>query len=746
MTKEHILSNSSDYIGRTIARTRAENVFTISSDTSLAEEKTSVCTVYINSLVAIYAYDGLDAYQLSVLHHKTNLSENDWLEDTQQRIANLEQTVQNGALATNTYPVDTFPTFGNTGHVVSSDGVYKIAENMVYVNSNNLCDPSTCVEGNLSPITGGIRENTPEQNYKTTDYIPVQAGKNYVTSIDGEYSPLRFVAYYDNNKTFLSCLDSVANTNRTYTFTTPADCAYVRVTPYFDPTANNYQIEQGDTPSAYTEYANGYKVTSKKILDGSITVQKFKDKEVKQLFGAMQKTNTFTWDIAYRQLSFPLAKGTIISDFNAPELIFHQSPQVPTGDTSFRLKTSDLPYTVPFDTFYVRSTKEGEYYITYATGSVPLNLADKTVSLKMLDNNLQATLNSSETRSNYNSASGTLEENKQLTLPSNCAKTYKRIDFKGKLTKQDNWALVIGHGTVSDYTGSSIRITENGVTSYEYYGTELAQKQHDYPFVNFSIGTELNISIFKDTSGYNANIIIQSNGNTFKQNIKWIGDVGNIYASCSNASLTECTLSFTPYKSRSDVWIFGDSYISLGDPKRWAYYLMADGYNDLYLCGYSGAKSANVFSVLASEIKNNSPKYLVWTLGMNDKDNPSDTKEATSANTSWLNATKQLITLCNKMCITPVLATIPSVKGASSAEADSGVSGFRNHSKKNEWVKNSGYRYIDFASAVNANDATGEWATDGLSQDGVHPTEEGAKALYAQLLKDFPELTKCKPY
>ena len=738
--------NESDYVGRTIARTRAESVFTITTDTNLAEELTSICTVYINSLVAIYGYDGLDAYQLAVLRHKTNLSEKEWLQSTEERIANLEQTVTNGALKTGAYVVDEFPTLGNTDHVVSSDGVYKIAENMEYVKTNNLCDPSACVEGNLSPVTGGIRENTSAQDYKTTDYIAVKAGKNYVTSIDGELSPLRFVAYYDVNKTFMSCFDSVSKPTRTYTFTTPEGCAFVRVTPYFDPTKNNYQIEEGDAPSSYKEYANGYKVTSKKILDGSITIQKFKDQEVKELLGALLKSKTLSWDIAYRQLSLPLGKGTVISYFDAPELIFHQSPQVPSGDTAFRLKESDLPYVVPFDTYYVRSTKEGEYHITYATNSTPINLADGTVSLNMLNKNLQSMLNSSDARSNYNSASGTLASGKQLTLPANCAKTYKRIDFSGKLTKQDGWALTIGHGKVSDYSGSSIRITDDGVQSFVYYGSELTQKQYDYPFVDFEVGTDISVSVAKDDTGYNAMLIIQSGGATFKQNIRWIGDVGNIYASCTNSTMTGCVLTYTPFKSRADVWVFGDSYISLGDPKRWAYYMMADGYSDVYLCGYSGAKSAGLLSVLANEIKNNPPRYLVWAMGMNDKDNGTDSKDATSPNANWLSAVKQVVTMCKQRCVTPVLATIPTVKGASSAEEDSGVSGFRNHEKKNEWVKNSGYRYIDFAKAVNADDATGEWSEGCLSADGVHPTEEGAKALYAQVIEDFPELTKCKPY
>lgn len=738
--------SSADSTDRITSRSRAENIFTITSNKTLAKETTATCTVYVKSLVAIYGYDGLDAYELSVLRRKTNLSEDEWLSETQQRLANLEQTVEEGALKTEAYPVDAFPTRGNTSHVVSSDGVYKVAENMQYVKSNNLCDASACVEGNIYPNTGEIRPNTSVQDYKTTDFIPVTSGKNYVCSISGELSPLRFIAYYDNYKTFISCFDSVSLPTHTYSFVPPEGCSFVRVTPYFDPTKNDYQIEQGEAPTAYTEYADGYKVTSKKILDGSITIQKFKDQEVKNIFKALTVSKTLTWDIAYRQLSLPLEQGTIILDTNATELIFHVSPQVPSGETAFRLKPSDLPYTIPFDTYYVRSTKAGEFYINYANTSVSLNLSENSVAYNMLSRSVQSML--SDKNTNHSCIIGTLNGSNTLSLSSNCVKTFKRIDFAGTFTsKQDEWSLTIGHGTVTDYTGSGIRITSQGVSSFEYYGSELTQKQYDYPYSSgFSFGSDINVSISKETTGYNALLIIQSNGNVFKQRIRWIGDVGNVYATSANATLNSCTLEFTPFKSQCDIWLFGDSYISLGDPKRWAYYLMNEGYTDLLLCGYSGAKSSVVASMLSELISKRAPKYLVWTLGMNDKDNASDTTEATAPNSAWLTATKQVLSLCRQNCTIPILATIPTVKGKSTAESDSGVSGFRNHSKKNEWVKNSGYRYIDFATAVNANDETGEWYEGHLSDDGVHPTAEGAKALYARILVDFLEITTCKPY
>ncbi len=83
--------------------------------------------------------------------------------------------------------------------------------------------------------------------------------------------------------------------------------------------------------------------------------------------------------------------------------------------------------------------------------------------------------------------------------------------------------------------------------------------------------------------------------------------------------------------------------------------------------------------------------------------------------------------VCALYDIQPILATIPCVPSY-------------DNSYKNAWVRASGYRYIDFASAVNtAQDAT-TWYDDMLSSDNVHPDVQGAIALATQVLTDVPEI------
>ena len=57
-------------------------------------------------------------------------------------------------------------------------------------------------------------------------------------------------------------------------------------------------------------------------------------------------------------------------------------------------------------------------------------------------------------------------------------------------------------------------------------------------------------------------------------------------------------------------------------------------------------------------------------------------------------------------------------------------------------MKNSGYRYIDFAGAVGAYDNP-EWSKgmlDTSEEAPCHPTEEGAISLYTEAVTTCPEL------
>ena len=107
-------------------------------------------------------------------------------------------------------------------------------------------------------------------------------------------------------------------------------------------------------------------------------------------------------------------------------------------------------------------------------------------------------------------------------------------------------------------------------------------------------------------------------------------------------------------------------------------------------------------------------------MGMNDNDGD-------AVNEQWADYYEKVKTLCKENNIELILATIPNTP-------------IRNHIYKNEIVRNSGYRYIDFAKAVNAESSGASWYDGMLNGDKVHPTELGAKTLYMRALADVPEL------
>lgn len=102
----------------------------------------------------------------------------------------------------------------------------------------------------------------------------------------------------------------------------------------------------------------------------------------------------------------------------------------------------------------------------------------------------------------------------------------------------------------------------------------------------------------------------------------------------------------------------------------------------------------------------------------------------------------RFIATCVQYGIEPILSTIPTTPSTDGTSEDSGLSNAAGRQKTGycKYVKSLGYRYIDFAEAVGA-DEFGNWNEGLLSSDKVHPTEAGAKVLLSRALLDCPELT-----
>jgi lysophospholipase L1-like esterase len=143
------------------------------------------------------------------------------------------------------------------------------------------------------------------------------------------------------------------------------------------------------------------------------------------------------------------------------------------------------------------------------------------------------------------------------------------------------------------------------------------------------------------------------------------------------------------------------------------------GFKNWLACGYPGATSTPALQSLQSLLKIGRPEIIVWTLGMNNGDSG-------AVNSSWNSDLNSVKSLCDTHGITLILATIPTCPQA-------------DNTYKNNVVRQSGYRYVDFNKAVGVSGTT--WYDGMLSSDNVHPTSLGAQALARQFVIDVPEIT-----
>lgn len=257
-----------------------------------------------------------------------------------------------------------------------------------------------------------------------------------------------------------------------------------------------------------------------------------------------------------------------------------------------------------------------------------------------------------------------------------------------------------------DATNVSVYFGENAETTYVYpHSLTFA----DYICVQLAVGYDAK-----------AKITVTTNGGTYtNDSLLWSGvRRGAFFAKCAEA--TNAKFAYSANCWNTDTHIYGDSYLSANGDNRWTHYLLQDGATNVLLNAYSGRKSAEALSIFKDVMLYcKRPERIVWCLGMNDGDNG-------AVNASWQSCVEELMTICEDNAIELILATIPNVATVDNAY-------------KNAYIRDSGYRYIDFATAVGAS-ADAEWYSNMLSGDGVHPDVQGAIALYTQAIVDVPEL------
>ena len=292
-----------------------------------------------------------------------------------------------------------------------------------------------------------------------------------------------------------------------------------------------------------------------------------------------------------------------------------------------------------------------------------------------------------------------------------------RICFTAKLAALTG-EIRINKGTNSGY-GAGFGIDANNLYVYLGTSTTPARTQaHGLSFADY-------IAITIDSHYIpKATVVISTNGGSYTWEVGyWSSMIGVLQVISSSDALSDCFLSYACEGVTKDTWVYGDSYLLNRDNTRWPYYLVYKEYTNFLLNGYGGRTSAIALQSLKTDLAlNRVPKRIVWTLGMNDKDGDS------TPNANWMNVINELISICDTYNIELILSTVPNVPATTTK-----------NTLKNAWVRNSGYRYIDFAKAVSPNgDST--WYAGMLSSDNVHPAQQGAIALYHCAVTAVPEL------
>jgi hypothetical protein len=321
----------------------------------------------------------------------------------------------------------------------------------------------------------------------------------------------------------------------------------------------------------------------------------------------------------------------------------------------------------------------------------------------------------------FQSVNGDMGNGDYLKLDANSIKTNKALAFTATVTSFTS--LLLGHGENIE-GGDYIEITGTQVRQY-HSGVAMTPIAHE-----ITISENIQVSMIV-RENYKCVLKLVSSGEIFTTEINhWGGCHGDIFAKSVGSVLTDCHLSWSCDGYAKKVQLYGDSYISYDAPSRWTYYLIQDGFGcNVLMDGYGGKGSVEALKTLQMNLQYSNPELIIWALGMNDPD--AIGSEPSSPNNSWLSSMRSFLSICKVYNITPILCTIPNVVGVGT--------GVYHHEKKNEWVRNSGYNYIDFDKAVGAN-VNGQWYPGMLSGDGIHPDVKGAVTLYMEAISTVSQL------
>ena len=281
-------------------------------------------------------------------------------------------------------------------------------------------------------------------------------------------------------------------------------------------------------------------------------------------------------------------------------------------------------------------------------------------------------------------------------------------------TFDDFVSVTIGKG-YNGYRGDALKITRDSVMWAHYNDSSEAEKRGAATH-GLTINTFLAVAYRIDDNGV-CHYTISTLSNSFSGSFDWSYEQNGAPFVIGEQDMSNVELGAVAADIRSPMWLFGDSYFGVSSDRVMGQ-LKNFGYMDgCLVCGLAGLGSSGGYDNLENLMSlGGVPKYLVWCEGMNDN---------VSNYQTYLD---KIIDLQKKYGFELILYRVPTVP--TKADINNGI---------NAIVEASGYRYIDAKKAVGADDS-GNWYTDYLSSDGIHPTAFGAMAIAARFLIDVPEI------
>lgn len=674
-----------------------------------------------------------------------------YLGDVTTRLDNLSKTITPGSTSGDAELIDLRTdaegdTYSNAGGSVR--GQFKKVKGTIMdfaeldTEHVNLWNPDTVIKEKYLGLNGTEYEGG--ANYYNAEYIPVHPGCKIVTSFynstttDRSVCSMRFVVAYSENKTVLPG----SGAENTKLYTVPDGVYFIRISlqNYYYNKDLQVDCSPNGTPTPYKPYSKARYVV--KGLD-EINARTYFTHHGKNLLNP----STVTYGhYLYIDGSTHENEDYIYTDFISvtPGDIIVMSYENTYGARTinemrfivaydenkglFRDKSSELNeklFTVPDGIYYLRISYLTKFdvnaMIEISPNGVPSAyvkyIEPVTLPIKHVIENLteyagagEKAISSSvikpiETQTITNNPADELWLS-SVDLSENHIIKNKIISFEVKQDTNVNALITVGHG----YGYGSMYMRISGTTCEIYSFTDIERLVHTETFTDEIINPSGYISV--DHTGKAKIFIHGDNGAksefTFEN---WTGRNGQPFIKCDGA--LKMSLSFYSGDYNANVWAFGDSYFHPSSADRWTSYLIKDGYTNLMLDGFPGRNSTQALSSLKNALTHGTPTHVVWCLGMNDGN------EINGIAPGWRNTLAEVQELCNSKNIELILATIPNATTV-------------NNSFKNEYIRESGYRFIDFEKAVEGI----EWA----SSDGIHPNETGAKALYNRVFIDFPEI------